>query len=347
MFDHRHYVPVLRWKQAEWLALRDLANAERARIPPLLEFVPQSFGSPCEKMADQILRSWGHGPFFAEYGLLDDPRVPTHASTRIRRLAEEALRRNLCLIPVTGLDRTPEYQSAVRTVADMCGRGVCIRLQREDTQRSQLRSALTRLLDGLGHSEQDTHLVADYRLVEAGAPDLRNICSGIPGLHTWQTLSVTCGAFPPDLSRLQKNRRHILPRADWLNWRNQVLTMPSLPRIPTFGDYTIQNPRYAPREGPCNYSASIRYTTDEHWIVMRGEGVFNVDGPGFDQYHGNAVLLCASEEYSGPDFSAGDRYIAEKQNPQTSPGNAASWLRAGFNHHLTFVARQISNLFAS
>lgn len=30
MFDHNHYVPVLRWKRGEWNALRDVGAADRS-----------------------------------------------------------------------------------------------------------------------------------------------------------------------------------------------------------------------------------------------------------------------------------------------------------------------------
>lgn len=36
-FDHGHYVPVLRFKRAEKVALRELGNQARAGITPLLE----------------------------------------------------------------------------------------------------------------------------------------------------------------------------------------------------------------------------------------------------------------------------------------------------------------------
>ena len=42
VFDHRHYVPILRWKRAEWVALRHLKPEDRARITPLVEITPRS-----------------------------------------------------------------------------------------------------------------------------------------------------------------------------------------------------------------------------------------------------------------------------------------------------------------
>ena len=37
MFDHTHYVPVLRWKQAEQHALRDLFPSVKSKLTPFIE----------------------------------------------------------------------------------------------------------------------------------------------------------------------------------------------------------------------------------------------------------------------------------------------------------------------
>jgi len=43
IFDHKHYVPVLRWKRGEWNALRDVGSADRDSITPLIELAPKDF----------------------------------------------------------------------------------------------------------------------------------------------------------------------------------------------------------------------------------------------------------------------------------------------------------------
>lgn len=78
---------------------------------------------------------------------------------------------------------------------------------------------------------------------------------------------------------------------------------------------------------------------------MRGEGVFNTNGPGFAQFPANAQLLCDRDEFYGASFSYGDQYIEEMGSQFDKPGNAMTWLRAGINHHLTLVVNQVSNLF--
>ena len=45
MFDSNHYVPILRWKRAEWIALRNLTENIRDQVTPLIELVPRNFFS--------------------------------------------------------------------------------------------------------------------------------------------------------------------------------------------------------------------------------------------------------------------------------------------------------------
>lgn len=52
-FDHTHYVPVLRSKRSEKLALQELRTQARAGITPLLEIVPTADYAP-RTVADQI-----------------------------------------------------------------------------------------------------------------------------------------------------------------------------------------------------------------------------------------------------------------------------------------------------
>jgi len=37
MFDHKHYVPIIRWKQGEQIALRELFPEDKARLTPLIQ----------------------------------------------------------------------------------------------------------------------------------------------------------------------------------------------------------------------------------------------------------------------------------------------------------------------
>jgi Beta protein len=104
---------------------------------------------------------------------------------------------------------------------------------------------------------------------------------------------------------------------------------------------------YEEREGGhFNFSASIRYTASEDWVIMRGEGVLNEDGAGYAQFPAQAQLLLCRPDFCGAPFSDGDLYIHNMAQQSAKNGTAKDWLAAGFNHHLTFVVRQLDGYFA-
>ncbi len=69
MFDHKHYVPILKGKQGEYSALESLSSATKSRLTPLIE-VPQipwdfenempakSLDEHLDKVAAKIQNCW-------------------------------------------------------------------------------------------------------------------------------------------------------------------------------------------------------------------------------------------------------------------------------------------------
>ncbi len=354
--DHAHYVPILRWKKAEQIALCKLDHACTARMTPLIELVPKEFtqkksvkslsvDETLSKTAQQIFRRWGQASLFIDLWHLPHHLRTEHGEHFLKALSEMCQTYQESLIPVTGLKRDAAYQFAVSATIKTYNQGVCIRLSRDDVQRASLPNDLSNLLSSLKLSPDKVDLLVDLRIIDDSVPSFASLCDRIPRLDQWRTFIVASGAFPKDLSHLEKNRQHQLKRLDWLTWRDQVIASPTLKRRPTYSDYTIQHPIYSePSEGS-NISASIRYTYDEYWVIMRGEGVLNVEGPGSAQWPANAQLLCDRREFCGPSFSYGDKYIKEMSLQFEQTGNATTWLQAGINHHLTFVVHQLANLF--
>jgi hypothetical protein len=164
---------------------------------------------------------------------------------------------------------------------------------------------------------------------------------GVPYLEDWGSLTVLAGSFPKDLSEFKRNDHHLIERSDWLRWSQYVDSHPA--RIPVYGDYTIQHGIFEEQQGKRrNFSASIRYTLDDKWLLMKGEGVFNENSAGFGQWPAHAKLLVGMPEYSGPEFSFGDRFINEIASHPTKKGTAELWLSAGISHHIAKVLAQIA-----
>jgi hypothetical protein len=361
LLNDSHYVPVLRWKAAERESLQWLGKAERSRMMPLFEVIPNCFRNKdgklhpirktLRKIATEIDDYWGDSSAFIDLGhLVDacicsaetDPHVLEIITDEIRRL-RPLLPQASKLIPVTGLGRPQDYQNAVKSIVEADKTGVCLRISLREVTGGDLARRMEELLSRLKLDVVDADLVVDLKSPDNNWPNLPLLCEAIPMLSNWRSFVVLAGAFPKDLQNLEKNSQHSLPRNEWFYWREQVLTLPRKLRRPTFGDYTIQHAAYEEPPENSNPSASIRYTHSDHWVVMRGEGLKNEDGPGNAQYPAEAQILCESDEFCGAEFSLGDRYIFETSRTPETPGTPFTWIRAGINHHMVFTVRQIAD----
>ena len=354
MFNERHYVPILRWKRGEREALKQLAEADKERLTPLIELPPslftldydagdQDLRSMLIRAAGDIQKAWGTRRAFCDLGLMPPRAEAAGAGHPVACLWEYARRQRLNLIPVIGLRRSTRYQSAVTRVIYEEGSGACIRLTSEQLYSATFRNDLASLMVSCNVQPDTVDLVIDRRAVSDISTPVGELLGRLPTVTAWRTLTVAGGSFPRDLSGFRVGQ-HVHPRLEWRLWRNEVLDAERVKRRATFADYTTQHAVFVEPPRRANFSASIRYTSTDNWVVMRGEGVFNDDSAGFAQWPANAALLCERPEFCGERFSAGDSYIASRAVFGASTGNAESWLRAGVNHHMTFVARQIASL---
>jgi hypothetical protein len=257
----------------------------------------------------------------------------------------------LAIVPVTGLARTKEYQASVATIVKHDRRGLCLRVTPVEILDAGFTNSIKAFLNSLRLTEDAVHLLVDYEANNPAVPGLESLLAAIPNLNRWQTLSLASGAFPPDLQGFRPGNRRI-PRTDWLAWKKAVSRSENRMRKPSFSDYTIQYGLYKePVEGS-NPSVSVRYTLDEEWLIMRGDAVRGKATsnpkevrPGREQWHGHAQLLCDNRDlFYGESFSWGDAFIREKSLDRKNYGSHEIWLRAGINHHMTVVSRQIANL---
>ncbi len=357
MFDCTRYVPILRWKRAERDALRFLTEDVRASLTPLIEVTPKSFAArddgstptvseALSKVAHELLSHWGWRPAFIDLMHLSDDLRTEDDRPALVYLSSEARRRGAPVIPVTDLGRSRVFQEAVKLVSAGGSPRVCIRLFQRDLARPTLETDVGALLTNLGVERAQTDLVVDAQFIGDTIPDWNRALRKVPTLEEWRTITLAAGAFPVDLAKFSVGI-HPVRRADWLGWVQLIRTQGALERQSMFSDYTIQHGLYREPPERANVSASIRYTSQESWIVMRGKALRTDNGPGNKQYHAEAKVLCGRQEFSGKSFSYGDAYIHERSVLRAPTGSAETLLRAGFNHHMTLVVRQLANLFGT
>jgi len=341
MFDHIHYVPILRWKLAERGALANLQHPICDVITPLIEPTGWVFGdtekrktleSKIAKIAEDIFQHWGEDPFFMDFWLVPPSARIHRGDSSFLLMAREARTHNLNLIPVIGLKREPKYQSAVNEIIAADRFGLCLRIFSKDLEETGLPEKMDRLLTELQVQPSNVDLILDVQCVGEATPNYSTMILKIPYLDRWRTFTIAGGSFPKDLQGF-KPGKGIQPRWEWRKWK-ECVEAHGIARLPAFSDYTIQYPLFEEPPKGAAPSASIRYTYYDDWVVIKGLSIRRDDAAGNQQWPANAEILCKQNEFMGATFSKGDKYINDTSKQTAHPGNATSWLRAGFNHHI-------------
>lgn len=333
------YVPVLRWKGAEIEAVFDLTGSQRQFLKPLFELIPKDFTKISLEReivlrARDISYSWGWNlPCFVDLSLLES----AHAE-----IAFSILDKNEHIAATITTPLNPALSlRALRESTLIRQFGMAVRLNALDLRQSGARQQLLDILGNLRLMPDEVDIIIDYRVITGMPGTMHHLAGMIESIAHWRSITFLSGAFPPDLSELERNNQYLLPRHDWLAYRRYALEAGSA----GFGDYTIQHGLFEEREGKgLNFSASIRYTGPADWVIMRGESVRVKDGPGYQQYPANAQLLCERPEFCGAGFSAGDRYVKEMSLQSVKTGGPKEWLEAGINHHIAYVLYQLEHI---
>jgi hypothetical protein len=326
-------------------------------MTPLIEVIPPKFmiekntivlkndseiRARSRTLIDKLRDSWALRSTFLDFQHLIGVYPREAVGLPIRCMGEHAAALDLNVIPVTGLRRGTHYQSSIASIVRTLGKGACIRLEITDLNDPKLTSKLQKLIKQLGLTPSEMDLIVDYQVLEPETyEDLGHLITVLPIVQGWRSFTVLSGSFPENLKDFSLGSSP-WERVEWVQWIKQIDKMHALGRIPTFGDYTIQHGLYKEPIKGGDVSASIRYTSDNEWLVFRGE---SRKKSGSDQYAAHAVMLQGRPEFKSGSFSYGDKYIDSMCLPSLNPGTPESWLCAGINHHLTFVIDQIANQF--
>lgn len=344
MFEHRHYVPVLKGKRAEFPALQHLKSTKG--VTPLIEAVPSA---PAEFVPKKMSKAWpADTPYFIDLVFFDDEEMEADEANghALSKCFAEVVKKKQHAIPVTGIARSPAYQMALRDVAS--AHGYAIRLVPDDFEdEEEVAEAIDSLVKLVGVKRSEIDLIVDANTVAGdGASTIRQKHSAnlemVPTIDKWRTVTVVAGAFPKGLAPLTRDAWNTVARGDWHGWRRLVTGKLRPRRLPAFGDYAIAHPDLPPT-GRATILAQLRYSTEDSFLVWKGNNVFK-HAKKFKQFFDICADLIDRPEYRGADFSDGDQQISETAANRDSPGNAETWRRIGTNHHIETVMDQISNL---
>lgn len=361
------YVPMLSGRAAEMHALAKLDDVVRARVEPLIEVTPLTFDQQSEQPVKSIethlsrtaysfMDCWGSGrPLLVDAHNVDGV-LTAEGRHPVTYLHDQVALHGVAAVPVTALDRRPDYQAAVASVAREFKLGTCVRLDRNQCgDPSQLAAELFALCVELDVDPEDVDLVIDLgALSEDDAPSAliltRGALQALPAVHQWRSVVIAASSFPLSVSSAVKQYQStVVRRAECEMYEMLAGGLEQLPRLPAFADYGIEGAAgpaggVAPVFYSRNISASIRYTGLGGWYLVRG-GMLARDG--YEQYRLLAKQIIDSPHWRGANYSRGDDYLARCAAGEGGTGTPKTWREAGLIHHVTSVTEEISDLLGA
>jgi len=359
VFDHRHYVPCLRWKQGEYRAVSRLSRSAKDFITPLIEVPEIGFDFEAQQpsrsadhhlglFVQRIKPKWDRRWCFVDMRLLGSGQVMADHRHPVRFVFDKLRSQNCSAVPVVGIDRDRRYRRAVRSAASRDRRGACLRVSLEDAGRQNLQKPIDALLGDVALSSEECDFVLDlgapnFEPVEGFAKLTAGTIQRLPYLRQWRTFTLMGTSFPGSMAGIERGST-VIPRSEWVLYKLVSKLLGSrADRLPTFGDYTINHPDLLSVDMRLvKPSATIRYATDDAWLIVKGR---NVRDHKFEQYRDLCRTVASSPHFCGSEFSTGDQRIALCAAGGGTTGNLSTWREVGTNHHMEKVVRDIANYF--
>ena len=343
------YLPILKWKQGERIALRNLKGDQWDGITPLIELLPISaapnFASLqaalpdyLDKAGKDMAKTLPEGTPFAvdtRYVSTGYPRQAQLLSAVCSRLSKLTDRPVLPVITSALAQSEADQLERIGERFDEC----IVRIDTPSVSVAQVQPITDLVNDAFRKGE--IHVVLDqFSLV---GKDPKIVATAIkPYLDeavASKSASVTIagGSFPVNLIGFKQGTFDI-ERVEWKVWKQ--IRKGGIYADVRYSDYCVTHPALAPEMDPTqmNPSVAIRYASDGHWRLFKAGG-FKKGAP--NQYQALCQLLLGDNVYTGPNYSYGDKCYADAASAKLGNGNPSSWRRDATNHHLVLTQRAL------
>lgn len=358
------YLPIVKWKAGERRALETLWPSRRGSLVPLFEMPPagdfdheeQRTLSPTEHIrlfGKRLYDAWGRSLAFVDAKAVDDDTHKAGLSAHpLTELLERARLARALACPATSLTHSSEYQDAVRRFTSRHPHlPIAIRVNPLDDMESESFSEnLKKLLRDLSCTPSRVVLVLDFlplgalkpREVESFIETVTDRIYDVIGLGPWLKVITAFTSFPVKL-KMKANTVETFSRTDWAAYRLLLEREPALRGVISYGDYAVDCSPFEKSSGPVSPSAQLRFTSDDNYVVVKGEQAKKPIG--YSAIRPVAEILSHRTEFTGPTFCDGDAFVARlARDEKASTGNASTWRWAGTDHHFARVLAETAAL---
>ena len=349
------YVPVLKSKQNEMLALKRLKSELRNVVLPCIDLVAPSKEKDLAKAREFVARNIkqlvsrikGFPTLLLDSSEIDADLRLDNAIHPLEAAAGSLLTEGIQVIPVVGLYRDTAHIAAAKKILKQANSStIAVRLDSYDidtpsqtakqykefiaTQIGELNIIL--VFDSGNLHGADVEAVVNSIISLDSKIDSQSIIlkvlagSGIPGNISDAVPAKSAGYI--DRKELDVFRRY------------QAATSKGALCPAIFGDYATVNPNYVELDWALinrTISPKIIYALKGRWFVIRG-GSFRSHPDGYDQYHDLAAEVRLLPSVSATDFSFADEFIADCAAKLDGPSGPGYWAGICINRHISITA---------
>lgn len=348
---HDQYVPILKWREGQYIALERLKAKIKEQLCPLLVIPPVEFDfeewrpkktveEHIAPFPDRYLKKWGknkafidlHDSLYSEF--MSDGRHILHY------VFEELNEKDCRPVPVVKISNDAAYWGIIKSIISTQKLGAAFRLNLADLMQPSANSVISKKIDFLKVERTEIDLILDLEQPESFEPytvfanAIKVALSRISQLQEFRSLIIAGVSIemPGPRSTVEVTRH------EWMLYQ-ELITIFSSIRTPTFGDYTIESPEFIQEDmRRLNPAGKIIYTTDNSWYISKGTKFRGNEG----QMTDHCRNVVNSGFYQGSSYSFGDKRIMDTLNGIENNGNLGTWKKVGVNHHITFIVDQLS-----
>ncbi|WP_229303273.1 beta family protein [Leptospira sp. mild_001] len=348
------YVPFLKLKQNEALALKDLNENDSQSILPFFDIPKPEILDELNiiKKIDQakkyITKYWGKDKLFYidNYDIPDQIEIQNNHNYKFVLDSLDEFN----YIPTVGVNRSPKHLSVTKMCINKKKLSiVALRLIPSDFEDyAIIKDSLNDIIDNFKNYK--IHLILDNRIIndKKSAKQLfKNITQFLNDYkikENHEKIILTGSSIQANIAEhVETGKYKKILRYEWILY-NLICHKMNTHFI--YRDYGVVSPDYTDSDiEPELYqnvaTPKIFYAHNRSFHIFRGKA-FKTSPRGFKQYFDIAKILVKKFYYRGEHYSIGDKFIFDKSKEKDNPSSQGNWYRMLNNSHITYVCRTLS-----
>lgn len=336
--------PALKIKAGEIEAFRQSERVVVDAATPVFDVARPSSKTPIQKRLndslDLLRKAW---PRISREFYLDLRDLPLESRLEngahpVYYLANHLAYHGYKAIHCFGFDRDDAYEDAItKVLAENSNAKVALRLEQQDMKLLDTTEDLARgFLGRVSKNFETTTVFLDLQSIHESTDDLSALVerSYLRFKKLGVNHIVLLASAMWDFTRIKTEKINMVPRLDiglWDQLRRKGLEL-------GYGDYGVVAPSFIDPEKTVIPAPKLRYTTNSHWLVAKGEKPRKGEN---SQYPRLAQRLMKTAEFRADDLGWGhDRLREFASYEQTTVGHARA-VAIDTCTHLDIVTRQV------